>query len=107
MQVDLTFILMQPALILFSLIGLISLYFSMIRKSNSLIVILITILSGFICAGYALYLFNLLDFTFQKMDLLTDASSAKEFAKTKTYMFLLLGVGVVNFLSAYKLLRNQ
>jgi len=37
----------------------------------------------------------------------TDASSAKEFASVKTYMFLLLGVGVVNLLSAYKLLKNK
>jgi len=36
-----------------------------------------------------------------------DASSAKEFASVITYMFLLLSVGVVNLLSAYKLLKNK
>jgi len=107
MQIDLTFVLMLPALILFSLIGLISIYFSMIRESHNLLVILITILSGLVSVGYGLYLFNLLDFAFQKMGSFTDASSAKEFASVKTYMFLLLGVGVVNLLSAYKLLKNK
>ena len=97
---------MFPALIFFSLIGLISLYFSMIRESNNLLVILITNLSDLVSVGYGLYLFNLLDFAFQKMGSFADTSSAKEFASTKTYMFLLLGVGVINLLSAYKLLKK-
>jgi len=56
----------------------------------------------------AKYPFNKIKYkAFQKMGSFTDASSAKEFASVKTYMFLLLGVGVVNLLSAYKLLKNK
>jgi len=43
----------------------------------------------------------------QKIGSFTNASSAKAFASVKTYMFLLLGVGVVKLLSAYKLLKNK
>jgi len=78
---------MFPALIFFSLIGLISLYFSMIRESNNLLVILITNLSDLVSVGYGLYLFNLLDFAFQKWALLLIPHQQKSLPQQNIYVF--------------------
>lgn len=94
------------SLIIVSIFGIISLYFSLIKKSNNKIILIISLIFGLLSIVFGIYSFNAIDYFLNNNNLGNGADVAKEIASVKTMIFVLIGAGIVNLYSAFKLAKN-